>query len=199
MKEIRIFVILSISASCAVAAPSANFDSDDLIVRDGRRSSRINGVLDPHAFYGTIHAVHRRGQDFFVVYGTSEMSRGWPPKGGYCGCGLESYIRWLHIRDGKIMEQQEGRQESCYQNRDGWSIAWQQGKLIWNTEGFEREGDPINGKIVSIAFTWTFDPVSPEAGILETKSPTKRQPEPAQTEQTASSNGYHPPCFHDFP
>lgn len=188
MKKIHIFVILLISASGAAAAPSANFDGDDLIVRDGRGSSRIQGVLDPHAFYGTIHAVHRRGRDFFVLYGTSELSRGWPPKGGYCGCGLESYIRWLHIRDGRIMEQQEGRQESCHRNRDGWSVAWQQGKLIWNTEGIEHEGDPISGKIVSMAYTWTFDPVSPEAGILETKSPTKWQPEPAQTGQAAPSS-----------
>jgi hypothetical protein len=162
--------ILALMVSCANAAPRAAFDADDLVIRDGRRSSRLKGLLDRHAFYATIHAVQQRGPDLFVVYGTSEMSKGWPPRNGHCGCGIESYVRWLHIREGGIIARQEGRQESCFMNRDGWSIAWRQGKLVWNTEGIERHGDPVTGRIVPVAFTWTFDPAHPEKGIAETRS-----------------------------
>jgi hypothetical protein len=184
----RIIAILGLSTCFVGATPSAKFDSADLVVRDGRISFSLHDLLDPDAFYGTVHAVQRRGQDFFIVYGTSEMSRGWPPRGGHCGCCLESYIRWLHVKGGKIIEQQEGRHESCFRNRDGWSIAWSDGKLIWSTEGIEREGDPLTGKIVSIAFTWSFDPARTGSGIVESKSPTKWQPESPKTEQAVDDN-----------
>jgi hypothetical protein len=183
MRQMHILAIVVFTASSAGATLSANFDADSLIIREGFKFFRFKAILDPNAFYGTIHAVQRRGRDFFVVYGTSEMSRGWPPRGGNCGCGLESYIRWLHVRDGKIIEQQEGRQESCLENRDGWLIAWQQEKLTWSAEGLEREDNPLSGKIVSITFTWTFDPARPADGLLEVKTPTKWQPELSTTEQ----------------
>lgn len=166
----RILTLLALLVSCATAAPRVAFDADDLVIGDGRHSLRLKGLLDQHAFYATIHAVQQRGPDLFVVYGTSEMSKGWPPRNGHCGCGIESYLRWLHIRQGRIVARQEGRQESCFMNRDGGSIAWHQGKLVWSTEGIEREGDPVTGRIVSVAFTWTYDPEHPEKGIAETRS-----------------------------
>jgi hypothetical protein len=179
----RILILIALTACGAVASPSARFDGEDLVIQDRGRSIRLSDVIEPHAFHKTIHAIQRRGHDLYVVYGTSELSRGWPPKGGYCGCGLESYIRWLRIRDGKIAEEKEGRYESCYMNRNGWRIDWRDGKLIWSTEGLEREGDNSSGKLMSVAFTWSYDPTHPEAGISETKSPTEWQPEPPKTEQ----------------
>lgn len=181
----RLLATHALTACIAAASPNAKFDGEDLAIRDGRYSCRIAELLDPNAFYKTIHAIQRRGQDFYVVYGTSEMSRGWPPRGGHCGCGLESYIRWLHIKDGKLIEKQEGRFESCFSNRDGWAIRWRQGTLIWSAEGIEREGDSSIGKIVSVAFTWCFDPAHPEAGIAERKNPTEWQPERPKTEVVA--------------
>ncbi|MEY4244653.1 MAG: hypothetical protein RLZZ245_2238 [Verrucomicrobiota bacterium] len=168
----HIFVTLGLmAAATACAAPSAKFDGTDLVIRDGATAMCIPEILDPHAFYGTVHAVQRRGADWFVVYGSSEMSRGWPPKSGYCGCGIESYIRWIHVRRGAIIRQQEGRQESCIQSRDGWAIEWLQGKLVWITEGPEREGDPPTGERLWFTFRWSFDPANPEIGILETRTP----------------------------
>lgn len=184
----RIIAILIFATSVGGASPSAKFSDEDLVVRDGSKAFKIPSVLDAHAFYATIHAVQRRGQSYFVVYGTSEMSRGWPPKGGNCGSGLESYIRWIHVKGGKVIEQQEGRQESCIKNRDGWSIAWRDRKLVWSTQGIERRGDPVTGKIVSVAFTWSYDPGRPSAGISETKSPAKWQLETTMTEQVEDTN-----------
>ncbi|MBK1884240.1 hypothetical protein JIN85_17605 [Luteolibacter pohnpeiensis] len=186
----RFIAILGITAGGAIASPSARFDAADLIVRDGNHSIRLSDVLDTHPFYKTIHAIQRRGSDFYVVYGTSELSRGWPPKGGYCGCGLESYIRWLHINDGKIIEDQEGRYQSCVKNRDGWAINWKDGKLVWSSEGLEREGDSAPAKIAWVDFTWSYDPQHPERGISEVKTPSKWQPEPPKTEQDVTGNGH---------
>jgi hypothetical protein len=182
----RNLALLGLTACVADASPAARFDSEDLVLGDGRASFRIGDVVDPHAVYKTIHAVQRRGRDFYVVYGTSELSSGWPPKGGHCGAGLESYIRWLHIKDGKIVEEQEGRYESCLKNRDGWTVDWHDGKLVWSTEGIDREGGGSLGKLVSVAFTWSYDPIHPEAGIVESKTPTKWQPEPPKTEAGAA-------------
>lgn len=159
---------------CAVAwlqgAPSAGFRGENLVVRDGGRTLTIREILAPHARYSTIHGVQKRGGDYFVVYGTSELSRGWPPKGGNCGCGIESYLKWLQIRDGKVIAQQEGRYQSCFSNRDGWSIRWDKGKLVWSTNGFD-DRDPGSGKSPDDAvFTWTYDPAQPQAGIHEAKT-----------------------------
>lgn len=167
----KTFALLLLCAPLAGAAPRATFDGTDLVVRDGTQGFRLRDILDPHAFYATLHAVQRRGKRIFVVYGTSEMSRGWPPKNGFCGCGLESYIRWLQIEDGKVVARQEGRQESCIDSRDGWSIAWQHGKLVWTTGGIDRGANPAGGEPVWVAFTWTYDPAHPESGITETKTP----------------------------
>lgn len=179
----RILALLGLAACGAVASPSARFDAEDLIVRDGSHEVRLRDVLDPHAFYKTLHAVQQRGQDFYVVYGTSEFSRGWPPRGGNCGCGLESYIRWLHIKGGKVIEEQEGRYESCFKNRDGGAIHWRDGKLVWSSGGVEREGDSVPVKFVSLNFTWSYDPQHPESGISEVKTPSQWQPEPPETGQ----------------
>ena len=182
----RIVAILGVTACGAIASPSAQFDADELIVRDGNHTVRLPGVLDFNAFHKTIHAIQQRGRDFYVVYGTSELSRGWPPKGGYCGCGLESYIRWLHIKDGKIIEEHEGRYESCFKNRDGWAINWRDGKLVWSSGGIEREGDTLPAKFVLFDYTWSYDPQHPERGIFEAKTPSEWQPESPKTEQASA-------------
>jgi|GEM_PF-2576963 len=182
----RIVAILGITVCGAIAAPSARFDAEDLVVRDCNHSIRLPDVLDTHAFHKIIHAIQQRGLDFYVVYGTSELSRGWPPKGGYCGCGLESYIRWLHIKDGKIIEEQEGRYESCIKNRDGWAINWRDGKLVWRSGGVEREGDSLPAKFVLFDYTWSYDPQHPESGISELKTPSEWQPEAPKTEQAGA-------------
>lgn len=138
----RIFTILGLSATITGAVACAKFDANDLVIRDGKNSARLREILARHAYYGTIHAVQRSGKDLFVVYGTSEMNR-----------VRESYIRWLHVRDGKIIEQQEGRQESM--NSDGWTIAWHHGKLIWSTNGFVGEERQNMIHSIPMAFTWT--------------------------------------------
>jgi len=181
----KILALLGLTASVAIASPSARFAAEDLVIRDGSNSVRLRDVLDPDAFYKTIHAIQRRGQDFYVVYGTSELSRGWPPKGGYCGCGLESYIRWLHIKGGKVIEEQEGRYESCFKDRYGLAIDWSDGKLVWRSGGGEREGESMPAKFILYDYTWSYDPQHPETGITETRTQSERQPEQPKTEDGA--------------
>ncbi len=187
MRRLTLLATLLLITSVEGAVPSASFEAEDLIIHDGTKSFRMQEVLDPHAFYGTIHSVQSRGEDLYVVYGTSELSRGWPPKSGFCGAGRESYIRWIHVKDGKIIEEQEAHYESCVFNRDGGSIDWQEGKLICRSESFEEVGDPASTKVASVVSTWSFDPAHPESGIVETKSPRTtllRKTKPTSSEAT---------------
>ena len=184
----RVLVLLGFAACGAVASPSARFDAEDLVIWDGSKSVRLHDVLDPHAFHKTIHAIQQRGKDFYVVYGTSELSRGWPPKDGHCGSGLESYIQWLHIKDGKVVAEQEGRYESCLMNRNGHSINWREGKLVWRSGGVERAGDSSPAKFVWFDYTWSYDPQQPERGILEKKAPSKPESE-GRSQQPVPNHG----------
>jgi hypothetical protein len=165
-----------LSAACihsSLSSPAVEFRDTNLVLRDQGKTVILKDVIDPYAFFAVCHAVQRRGKDYFVVYGSSEMSRGWPPRGGRCGSGIESYIRWLHIRDGKIVDQREGLYESCWKGRDGWDIQWSEGKLHWQTVGFEH---PDDTKIISVTYFWTYDPRQSDAGITETTKPTEWQP-----------------------
>lgn len=170
LSHLVITTILGLSAAIAGAVPYANFDADDLVIRDGKNSARIPDILAQHAYYGTIHAVQCRGDDFFVVYGTSEMGRAGPRRenGEF---GLESYIRWLHVRDGKIIEQQEGRKARSEMKRDRWSITWHHGKLVWITDGVDVEVRQNMNYSIPMTFTWAYDPSKPESGIIKTKKP----------------------------
>lgn len=159
--------------TCVSAGPRAVFRGEDIVLRDGGQRFVIPAIIDSHANYSTIHSVLRRKTDYFIVYGTSELTRGWPPKSANCGCGIESYIRWLHIRDGKIVAEQKGLYQSCAVNRDGWIIEWKDGKLIWQTEGQLRVENSGQVSYTMVKYTWTFDPSKPDAGITETQEPAK--------------------------
>jgi hypothetical protein len=103
-------IIAALFGICQTSALAitATFKNADLVISDRGQQSIIRDVIDEYAFFSTIHAIAKRGGDTFVVFGSSEMSRGWPPKNGNCGAGVETFIRWLHVRGGKIIEQHEG-------------------------------------------------------------------------------------------
>lgn len=154
-------------------AVTATFQKADLVISNRGRQTIIRDVIDEYAFFSTIHAVAKRGDDMFVVFGSSELSRGWPPRNGNCGAGIETFIRWLHIRDGRIIEQQEGLYESCRQNRSWGNVQWKGHKLVWSADGSEREGTDAVPTFVTVNFSWTYDPSHPDAGITETKEKGK--------------------------
>ena len=110
-----------------------------------------------------------------MVIGSSELTRGWPPKGGNCGCGVESFIRWLHVRDGKVIATQEGLYESCALNRDGWNLGWKDGKLLWSTGGWQRSAEGSTPP-TAISLNWSYDPQHPDRGIAEIAEPEPWQP-----------------------
>jgi len=172
IKKLSVIVALVISSgTISMATLSVRFDGRDLVVHDGKQNFRLEALLDKRAFFGTIHAYQQRRQDYYVVYGTSEWSHPWSPGNGSCGCGIESYIRWLHIKDGSILEQQEGKYESCLLNRDGWAIKWEDRKLIWSTEGSETK----EGQVVPMAFRWIYDSANPALGIREHKTSIQKR------------------------
>lgn len=156
-------------------ATSASFDGPDLVVSSGKATFRLSGIADEHAFFTTVHAATRKGRDYYFVVGSSEFTRGWPPRGGNCGCGTEAFIRWLHVRDGKVIETQEGLYESCRSNRGGWDLGWKDGRLIWSASAWRRSADTSTPS-AEIFLTWSYDPQHPERGIAEEEMPDPRSP-----------------------
>ena len=151
-------------APLTFAGPTVTFSRGTLILHTVRRVYKIRDVIDSRPFYTTVHAVHRRRDTYYVVFGNSEWSRGYPPRDGLCGSGIESDIRWLAIRDGEIVDEQKGLHESCFKNRSSGPIAWKKHKLVWVATGPDpdREVDPTG-----VTFHWEFDPKHPEKGIVE--------------------------------
>lgn len=141
-----------------------------MIIDHGTKSVYLQKVIDPHALDSKVHSILSRGNDLYLVYSTTELSMGWPPRSGFCGSGRESYIRWIHLKEGKMVEEQEGHYESCVFNRNGGSIDWEEGKLICRSESFETVGDSAVTRAVSVTTTWSFDPAHPDSGIVATKS-----------------------------
>jgi hypothetical protein len=167
MRLLLLLMTLCIADGSARAyATSATFVGADLVVKSGETTFRLSGITDEYAFFTTVHAAARKGRDFYLVIGSSELTRGWPPRGGNCGCGIESFIRWLHVRDGKVVDTQEGRYESCRSNRDGWRIRWREGRLTWSSNGWRRSAD-VSVPATSVFLNWSYDPQHPEMGIAE--------------------------------
>ena len=164
---ILFFIVLNTAACSACHALSARFVGESLVISDDARRVRLPDLIEPYSEYHVVHAVLKRAGDYFVVVGISELSRGYPPKGGECGAGIESHIDWLRIHDGKIVERQSGLYESCFQNRFGYSIEWQNGVLHWSTEGQRRVEDSGHTTFIPMSYSWTFDPAHPDKGIEE--------------------------------
>lgn len=164
---LAILIALSATLCSTCSAQRAHFVGESLVITDGTRRIRLPNVIEPHPEYRVIHAVQKRSDGYFVVIGVSEWSRGYPPKGGNCGAGIESHIDWLHVRDGKVIERQSGLYQSCVQNRDGYAIEWQHGILHWSTEGQRRVEEGGRTTFIPVNYSWTFDPAQPNKGIEE--------------------------------
>lgn len=163
--------VLILSASTAFAstsrAQSAHFIGETLIIQDGARKIRLAEVIEPYPEYRVVHAVRKKAGEYFVVIGVSEWSRGYPPRDGFCGAGIESHIDWLRVSGGTIVERQSGLYESCFKNRDDWSIRWKDGVLHWRAQGFRHLDETGGSGAVTVHFSWKFDPAHPERGIEE--------------------------------
>jgi len=168
MKTLLLSLLAVVSVGCCPCmAQSVHFSRGSLVISDVYRKLVVKDTFSPHSWGEVVHAIQKRGQDYFIVVGVSELSKGYPPKGGNCGSGIESHIDWLHIRNGKLLDRQSGLYASCIHNRDGWAIKWESGLLHWTTQGRAPEGDPATGEFIDVTYTWAFDPAHPEAGIKE--------------------------------
>ena len=162
-----LLVALTAMVCSASIAQNAHFVGESLVITDGTQRVRLGVVTDQHPEYRVIHAIQKRGGEYFVVIGVSELSRGYPPKGGNCGAGIESHIDWLHVRDGKVIQRQSGLYESCFHNRDGYLIEWKLGILHWSAEGQRRVEEGGHVTFIPVNYSWTFDPAHPDKGIEE--------------------------------
>lgn len=151
----------------AANAQRVSFVGEALVITDGTHRIRLPNVIGPHPESRIVHAVQKRAGEYFIVIGVSELSRGYPPRNGYCGAGIESHIDWLHVQEGKIVERQSGLYASCWKNRDGYSIEWEHGVLLWSTEGQRVVEEGGQTTFIQVTYSWKFDPSHPEKGIEE--------------------------------
>lgn len=165
--SVLFFIVLSMAVCSTCHAQKARFVGESLLISDGTQRIQLPKLIGQHTEYHVVHAVQKRAGDYFVVIGVSEFSRGYPPRGGECGAGIESHIDWLHVHDGKIVERESGLYESCQQNRFDYSINWQDGVLHWNTEGQRRVEESGHTTFIPVSYSWTFDPAHPDKGIEE--------------------------------
>ena len=143
-----------------------------MVISDGRYRFRIaDVVVPPRASISPprVHAVLKRHGGYFVLVTTCERSRG-GTGGGYCGCGEEDYLRWMHIVDKRVCEHVHFRYRSCFDNREGGIQGWKGSIFTVTTEDLLE--DRLLAKETDIwqEITYTFDADHPEAGIREEKA-----------------------------
>ena len=163
--------VLATALSCAASAQTARFVGESLVIADGPRRIRLPPVIKPHPIARCVHAVQKRSGEYFILIGGSEWSRGYPPRGGLCGSGVEEYIEWLHVRNGKIIETQKGLYLSCWDGRSGVPPAWQDGQLRWGVVYVWIDEGAGHAEQIS----WTYDPRAPRKGIQEQKKTIPKQ------------------------
>ncbi len=170
MKIVFLAICLTAGASSIAYAQSAHFVGESLVIKDGGHRIFLPDVIDPHPIARCVHAVQKRRNDYFILISVSEWTRGYPPRDGYCGSGVESSIQWLRIRDGKIAERTNGLFESCSDNRGGGITGWQDSIFIAETTDLiENRDGPAEAPARWRDITFTFDSSRPEEGIKETE------------------------------
>ena len=161
-------LIYSVVSSAVASALDVRISGDSLVVFDGRTRFSIPDVVDYRPIATCVHAYQKHGDEFYVVLGVREWSRGYPPRSGLGGAGVESKVAWLHIRDQKIVNRDEGVYESFWDVRSGVHPKWRDGKLHWGVAYLRPR---IRGSVADFAerIYWTYNPAEPERGIQEKK------------------------------
>src|SRR5262245_14634952 len=115
-RNLIVLLLLLMSSVRPVWALSARFSGRTLQVDDGTHQITVKDVISARADGGVIHAIQKRGADYYVVFQTAWDSRPERPM-GYCGAGVEIAVRWIRIHNAQVAEQQEALYFSCLENR----------------------------------------------------------------------------------
>src|ERR1043166_10266395 len=159
MKMMLLILALAVCVAETARAQTARFVGESLVISDaGRRITIPNmTVIADHApIAPCVHAIQKRNSEYFLLVTTSSWTRGYPPRGGYCGSGVEARVDWLHIVAGKVAQADGDCYESCRRNREGHILGWRGSIFTVETEDSEETFDTIRV---------TFDSRHPEAGI----------------------------------
>jgi len=173
MKKALLVPMLVVLFALPARAQTAHFTGRDLVIKDSGKTIKIARFLptvvppDPPC----VHSVEKRDGEFFVVVTTHEWSRGSPMPRGECGAGEESYVKWLHIVNGKVKESFDGLYESCLKNRDGSVVGWNGPLFVVTTDAELPDKVQANAKDIWSTITFTFDAHHPEQGLKEEDGP----------------------------
>lgn len=160
-----------LAAPHVAAKPTVRFDDLALVVQDGGQKVRLENALETVPIKHVVYAAVRRNDDFYLLLGLKEWTRGGPQPRGTCGGGKEESIQWLHVSGGKIVARQTGLYNSCGEERTGSVLGWKDGILLWHAHGERHPGPDGHAEFTPANFAWTFDSARPEAGIAEHMTP----------------------------
>lgn len=173
MKSVLLILVLTIILPYAACGQTAHFAGDGtLVISDGARRIRLPDVseeIDHCPTAPCVHAILKRHGDYFVVITVSNFTHGYPPRGGGGGCGVESYLKWLHITGDKISESSENLFESWRDNRQGGIDGWHGFLFKVITSDLLEDQVAADEKKEWQDITYTFDAHHPENGIKEEK------------------------------
>jgi hypothetical protein len=160
-------LLLAFALALTASAQTARFVGESLVISDGGHRIRLPDIIQQHPIARCVHAVRKRQADYYVLFGASEWSRGYPPRNGNCGAGVESHITWLHVRDGKVLDRKVALYESCFTNRDGWALGWHGSLFTVETEDLVEDSARADKAAVWQTLKWTFDVRRPDAAFTE--------------------------------
>lgn len=121
---------------------------------------------------GVIHANLRRGNDRYLLIAHSELSRPNHPN-GRCGCGIESYLVWLHIRGTTVIASQSAQYESCWKDISGGTPTWSGQFCTVEYENFDFNYD--TNESINTRSKASFDAKTPEKGMQVSSQPPEKR------------------------
>ena len=175
MKSALLLLILILPLCQKATGQTAHFSGDCLVISDAKQRFKLPGVgydanEDDPPTPPKVHAIKKLHGEYFVVISTSSWSRGGRMSHGAGATGIESYIEWLHIADGKIKDRKGFLYESWRHNRSGNGFRWQGSILSIQTDAEIPERIAAKEEDSWETITFTFDAFHPEDGIKEEHS-----------------------------
>ena len=117
-----------------------------------------------------ILSIKRHGNDYFVLVEISKWSRGVPTPKGYCGCGIEVFLTWMHFSKEELIEQKRYLVHSCFYNITKGSLPSLGNSFSITANKVVKDIRDSRGGVWR-KMIYTYDTEHPEKGITVNKSP----------------------------
>lgn len=130
IKSVYIILVALIVCGCAShnASPSANLGLKYSLLKDGTLMSPENikiasvpslafdNIGMPEAPQLTLAHKSKDSSDYFFLIEVQKWSRGISTPKGYCGCGVEVFLKWIHVNNSQLIKEEDYLIQSCFYN-----------------------------------------------------------------------------------